>query len=133
MASRKKITHKTGRAGRKKRRSPAKILAAERALRAASLAADTAYHAGKINSAEAYRRHIAINRRLSDLADEKSRPFFRSGETVGHVTQGSGVITGIIPADYRSSPMYRVIRGQERGEEIHDIWPEETIRRRQGR
>ena len=132
MTAKRKKVHVTpagARGKRRQRRHPTKIRAAERALLQAAIGVEAAYRNGAIDSGEWNRRLTAITRKKIDLEDEKRLPYFKEGQTVEHVRGERGVIYGHIPADPRSSPMYRVVRGQERGEAIHDIWPEETVTR----
>ena len=125
----KKTHHVAASPKRKKRRSPQKIRAAEVALRNAAIAVEAAYRNGAMRSDEWNRRLTVITRKKIALEDEKRLPFYKEGQVVEHVRGDHGVIYGHVPAEHRGSPMYRVVRGQERGETIHDIWPEETVTR----
>lgn len=120
--------HVVGRSKRK-RRSPARLHAADRALSAAKQAIWEAYHAGKLTSAQMNERTNAIERKRSAVRKEKQIPYFRAGQSVRHVRGDVARVEGVVPSDWGGPPQYRVVRGHERGEEIHDIWPEEVMSR----
>jgi len=116
--------HKVGKG--KRRRNPQHHFEAIRKLGADMQAVSDAYHAGKIDSSALRDRSNAIQKRLMAAQDEARTPFYKSGDTVESKWGDRARIDGANRTDW-GSLQYSITRGQDRGENIRDIWPAEVI------